>query len=174
MVHYLKEALMVDLLPDEENANHFDEAVKLKKDQVLFVEGESSAYLYIVVKGKIRIIKETDSKLIPISVIGNKSFLGELSMFSDDPRSASAVALEPSEVIMIKKSEIRKVIKDCPPWISEIMQTLCDRLRGGLDILREHNIVDGSTDEDNVLTQEQSNSITESIKAYRTRRGLSL
>ena len=154
--------------------NTFEDAVKLKRDQVLFVEGESSAYLYIVLRGKIRVVKEMDSKLIPISVIGKKSFIGELSMFSDAPRSASAVAMEATEVLMVKKSDIRKVIKQCPIWISEMMNTLSDRLRGGLDILREHNIVDSADDSDNNLSQEQMNSIKNSIKAYRERRGLNL
>ena len=165
---------MDDLLPDAGLDTKFDEAVKLKANQVLFVEGESSAYLYIVLSGKIRVLKETDTKLISISVIGRKSFIGELSMFSDAPRSASAVAIESTEVIMIKKSDILKVIKQCPPWISEIMKTLSGRLRGGLDILREHNIVDSSDEGDNILSNEQARSMQESIESYRERRGLNL
>jgi CRP/FNR family transcriptional regulator, cyclic AMP receptor protein len=162
----------MDLLP--ENGSNFDDAIQLKKDQVLFVEGESSAYLYIVVHGKIRIIKETENRLIPISVVGGKSFIGELSMFSDDVRSASAVAMEKTSVLMVKKTEIRKVLKTCPAWVSEIMQTLSGRLRGGLDILREHNIVDGASDTENSLTPEESKNIQGSLSAYRDRRGLNL
>ncbi|MBT7608589.1 MAG: cyclic nucleotide-binding domain-containing protein [Bacteriovoracaceae bacterium] len=160
----------MDLL--HENGGNLDDAIKLKKDQVLFVEGESSAYLYIVVRGKIRIVKELESKFIPISVVGEKSFIGELSMFSDDVRSASAIAMETTSVLMIKKSDIRKVLKSCPDWVSEIMQTLSGRLRGGLDILREHNIVDGASDSENNLSPQESKSITASLKAYRKRRGL--
>jgi CRP/FNR family transcriptional regulator, cyclic AMP receptor protein len=164
----------MDLLADDGDSTNLDDAVTLKQGQVLFVEGESSAYLYIIVSGKISIFKETESNLIPISVIEGKSFIGEMSMFSDDPRSASAVAMESTKVIMIKKSEIRKVIKTCPIWVSQIMQTLSSRLRGGLDILREHNIVDGGSDSENNFSQEQLNKIGVSLKNYRTRRGLNL
>jgi CRP/FNR family transcriptional regulator, cyclic AMP receptor protein len=165
---------MDDTSPDLNLDSKIEEVVKLKKDQVLFVEGESSAYLYIVLKGKIRVIKETETKLISISVIEDKSFIGELSMFSDAVRSASAVAMEETEVIMVKKSDIRKVIKDCPVWISEIMETLSSRLRGGLDILREHNIVDSSNENNNILNNEQAITIKNNIEAYRKRRGLNL
>lgn len=164
----------IDLPSDSpfEKRGNFDDAVKLKKGQILFVEGESSAYLYIVVTGKIRVVKETDSRLIPISIIGDKSFIGELSMFSDDPRSATAVAEEPSEVLMIKKSEIRKVIKSCPVWVSEIMQTLSERLRHGIDIMREHKIEDDEFKIGDALTTEHANEIIKNIEAYRSRRGL--
>ena len=166
---------MSDLtLPNEDlsSTEKFEDAVHLKKGQILFAEGESSAYLYIIVKGKIRVVKESESRLIPISIIGNKSFIGELSMFSDEPRSATAVAEENSDVLMIKKSEIRKVIKSCPSWVSDIMKTLSERLRSGIDIMREHKIEDDEFKIGDELTTEHANEIIENIKAYRERRGL--
>ncbi len=148
--------------------SHFKDIIKLKKGQVLFVEGEASAYLYIIVQGKVRVVKENDSELIPISVVGDKSFLGELSMFSDEPRSACAFAIEDTDVLMIKKSEIKKVIKSCPLWVSEIMETLSNRLRSSIEILREHKIVE----EDESFDPAELKKMTASIQDYRERRGL--
>jgi CRP-like cAMP-binding protein len=150
----------------------FDKPVDYKEGTVIFSEGEPSSYLYIVVSGEIRIFKEDKDRLIPISIAKNKDFIGELSIFSDEPRSVSAIATSATSVIMLKKSDIRKVIKDCPDWVSNIMVTLSDRLRGSIDMLREHRIVDDITDGGEDLDAQAEKKFHKSIEDYRKRRGL--
>jgi CRP/FNR family cyclic AMP-dependent transcriptional regulator len=111
-------------------------------------------------------------RLIPISVARSKDFIGELSIFNDEPRSVSAVATAPTTVIMIKKSDIRKVIKECPDWVSSIMITLSDRLRGSIDMLREHRIVDDITDSGGDIEPQEEKKFKNAIDDYRKRRGL--
>jgi hypothetical protein len=74
---------------------------------------------------------------------------------------------------MIKKSDIRKVIKSCPDWVNDIMQTLTDRLRGGIEILREHRIIDDIFEVGNDLSTEDEKTLQNEIQKYRDRRGLS-
>lgn len=150
----------------------FDKPVDYKEGTVIFAEGEPSSFLYIVVSGEIRIFKEDKDRLIPISIARSKDFIGELSIFSDEPRSVSAVATEASTVIMIKKTDIRKVIKDCPDWVSNIMVTLSDRLRGSIDMLREHRIVDDITDHGGELDPKNEKQFNKTINEYRKRRGI--
>ncbi|MCO4792979.1 MAG: cyclic nucleotide-binding domain-containing protein [Bacteriovoracaceae bacterium] len=158
---------------DSSQDSNFDDIIKMKKGHVLFVEGEPSNYLYIVVSGEIRVLKESGKRLIPISIVRERDFIGELSMFSDEPRAACAVATQHAEVLMIKKTEIRKVIKSCPDWVSEIMITLTDRLRGGIEILREHRIIDDIFEVGNDLSTEEEKNLQNEIQKYRDRRGLS-
>lgn len=153
-------------------SSNFDEPVKYAKGHVIFAEGEPSSYLYIVISGEVRIFKEDKNRVIPISVVREKDFIGELSMFSDEKRSASAVATKDTQLMLIKKSDIRKVLKMCPDWVTEIMNTLSERLRGTIDILREHRIEDDLSEAGKPLTVEESNQIAKAIKDYKTRRGL--
>ena len=139
---------------NEAQEGQFDRPVKFSRGQVLFCEGDASQYLYLVIKGEVRIVRESDGRFIPIAVIRPGEFIGELSMFNDGPRSASAVAVQDSEAYMIKKSDIRKVVKTCPDWVGDIMKTLADRLKGSIDMLREHKIVDRVVDPGNDLSQE--------------------
>ena len=150
----------------------FDKPVEYKEGTVTFAEGEPSSFLYIVAAGEIRIFKEDKDRLIPISIARSKDFIGELSIFNDEPRSVSAIATEATTVIMVKKSDIRKVIKDCPDWVSNIMITLSDRLRGSIDMLREHRIVDDITDHGGELDAQAEKKFHKSIDDYRKRRGL--
>jgi CRP-like cAMP-binding protein len=144
--------------------------VSYRAGQVIFVEGDQSNYLYLVMSGKVGIFKEDKNKIAPIAVIGAKDFIGEMSMFSDENRSASAIALVPTELVLIKKSDLRKVVKACPDWVSDIMVTLCDRLRHCDEILKEHSIsrelVDGSITAPEILS-----SYAKVIKDHRAKSG---
>ncbi|MFT6068906.1 MAG: CRP-like cAMP-binding protein [Bacteriovoracaceae bacterium] len=150
----------------------FDKPVDYKEGTVIFSEGEPSSYMYIVVSGEIRIFKEDKDRLIPISIAKSKDFIGELSIFNDEPRSVSAIAVASSTVIVLKKSDIRKVIKECPDWVSNIMVTLSDRLRGSIDMLREHRIVDDITNAGDELDSQAEKKFHKLIQDYRKRRGL--
>jgi len=156
-----------------DTASNFDKPVKFKKGQVVFAQGEASSFLYLVVSGRVQILKDEKGKLLPISSIGPKDFIGELSMFSDEARSATAVAVEDSELMAIKKSDVRKVLRSCPDWVSNIMITISDRLRSTVDVLTEHRIIDDlNPDSGTSLSSNDLAEFQSSIKAYRGRRGL--
>ncbi|MDC1175294.1 cyclic nucleotide-binding domain-containing protein [Bacteriovoracaceae bacterium] len=156
-----------DNLPD-----NFAEPISFKKRKVIFAEGEKSAYLYIVVKGEVMIFKDENNRILPITVVGEKDFIGELSMFSDEKRSASAIASEDSQLMMIKKNDIRLVLKECPEWVTSIMNTISDRLRSTVDLLREHRITDDLNTNTKNLTAEETNQFLSSLKDYKSRRGI--
>lgn len=150
--------------------NLLDDLRSLKKGAVLFVEGEPSTYLYIIKSGEISIFKEDKGRIFPISVIGEKQFIGEISIFTDDTRTACAVVSKDAEVYMIKKSDIKKIVRSCPEWLSEIMETLCDRLKHATDILREHKLSD-TTDNENFGIQQEKD-LLEAVAKHRAARGL--
>ncbi len=156
-----------------DSVDNFDKPVSFKKGQVIFAEGEASTYLYIVAKGEVAIVKEGKGRVSPISTVSTQDFIGELSMFNDEPRSATAIALSDCELVLVKKTDIRKVLRDCPDWVTNIMVTISDRLRSTVDVLREHRIVDeiqsshGTTINDNDLA-----SFSKNVDEYRKRRGL--
>lgn len=162
---------MNDLESGEEDS--FNEPVHLKKGQVLFAQGEGSSYLYIVVKGEIGIFLEENEKLIFLNTVGDKDFIGELSMFSNDTRNATAIALNDSSLMVIKKTDIQKVLKTCPDWITNIMLTLTDRLRNTVDVLREHRVVDeihhAST---KMISSEEMTGFHTIVNEYKERRGI--
>ncbi len=142
----------------------------LKKGSVLFVEGEPSTYLYIIKKGSILILRDDNNRVTPLAKIGDKQFLGEISIFTDETRTANAIVTEDSQVYLVKKSDIKKVIRDCPEWLSEIMETLCERLKHASDVLREHKI----TSDGQVLSlnSNQEKEYLEALNKHRTGRGL--
>jgi CRP/FNR family transcriptional regulator, cyclic AMP receptor protein len=155
------------------NSYGFEKPLEVRKGQVLFAKGESSAYLYIVEEGEVGIFLDENEKLTLLNTIGEKDFIGEISMFSDDKRNATAIALEDTYLIVVKKVEIQKVLKSCPEWVTNIMLTLSDRLRNTTEVLREHRVVDDMRSAaTRSLSPEEINKLQDAVKEYRDRKKL--
>ncbi len=147
-----------------------DELKTYKRGDILFSEGEPSTFLYIIKSGKVLLVREQGDHLIPLSLVGGGEFIGEISIFTDEPRSASAVIQEDTQLYLIKKSEIKSIVKSCPEWISDIMETLCTRLKDTSDILREHRLMgDGSQTS---LSSEDEKQLLQALANHRAGRGL--
>jgi len=62
------------------------------QDTVLFCEGQKAAYMVLIVKGRVDVVK-FDSNRTPrkITTLGPGKTIGEMSIIDGEPRSASAV-----------------------------------------------------------------------------------
>lgn len=101
----------------------------LKRGDVLFREGDSSIGMYIVRKGSIQVFLERGGKTTKLATVGAGSMLGEMALFDNKPRSASAVAFEDTEVTLINNQDFAKILKQIPKWFVSLMTTLSTRLR---------------------------------------------
>jgi CRP-like cAMP-binding protein len=149
-----------------------DEPVQFKKGQVLFVEGASTSYVYLIISGRVGAFSEGDGgRLSLISVHSDKEFLGESSLFNDANLVSTAIALEDSTIYMLKKTDMRKVISQCPEWVTDILVTLCDRLNHSTSDLKEHRIV-ATDEEDYNFDPSEEGALRKAVADYRKGRGL--
>ncbi|TGK50682.1 ATP-binding cassette domain-containing protein [Leptospira kanakyensis] len=81
---------------------------KIKQGDFIFAEGEDGDAAYIVRSGKVQIRTENPRKII--SIMRSGDILGEIAIFKQQKRLASAVASEDSELYKIPGSVFRKVI----------------------------------------------------------------
>ncbi|MBT3981326.1 MAG: Crp/Fnr family transcriptional regulator [Bacteriovoracaceae bacterium] len=132
------------------------ERVTFEKDQPLFIEGGSIDYFYIIVSGRVRIIKESSGRVLSLALLGDKAFVGEAAVFGDvGKRIASAVAETSTELIRIPAGDIKKVLSVTPEWVRNIMKTLSQRLQHTNDIIAEHKIKDETGGTYNYLSEEE-------------------
>ncbi len=104
------------------------------KDAVLFEEGSDGDRLYIVYRGTVRI-----SRILPdageeaLALAGPGEFLGEMSFFDGEPRSARAIAHEPTTVLEIQNDELKAHLEAHPDvalrFLAAFCRTLCRRVR---------------------------------------------
>ncbi len=101
----------------------------LKRDQILFKEGEPADCIYIVRRGEIQIFLTKDSHEVNLATVGEGSIVGEMAFFDKKPRSASVKAAKDAEVTVITKDDFSKLMRQIPKWFVTLMSSLSARLR---------------------------------------------
>jgi CRP-like cAMP-binding protein len=66
-------------------------------------EGDTSMTLYVVLSGRVGV----ESGQLRLREIGPTGFFGELGLIDDRPRSASVIAIEPTECALLSAWDIR-------------------------------------------------------------------
>jgi EAL domain-containing protein (putative c-di-GMP-specific phosphodiesterase class I)/CRP-like cAMP-binding protein len=95
----------------------------------LFHQGDAGDCAFIVEKGMIEVyVTRYEQKMI-IAKLGPGSLLGEMSIIDDLPRSASAIALEPSEVIVIPADHVKQKIEYSDPTVRFFLKVIMERYR---------------------------------------------
>ena len=104
----------------------------LKKGEVIFKEGDLELCMYNIRSGCVGIYAnygKEDEKLLVELKAGEKAFFGEMGMIEQEPRSATAVALEDTEVAVISSENFADYFKEQPEHIFYIMQNMSKRIR---------------------------------------------
>jgi CRP/FNR family cyclic AMP-dependent transcriptional regulator len=83
--------------------------------QVVFTEGEPSEHLYVVRRGRIRVlVQSAHGEEMTLAVLGPGETLGELSVIDEQPRSASAEALDATELVTLPADDVRAALRADP------------------------------------------------------------
>jgi CRP-like cAMP-binding protein len=87
----------------------------------------------VVLKGKVDITKNTPKGDILIASLGPGEFLGEMSLFDEEPRSATAHISEEAFLVVITKKCFNDMMRSDPHITSKLLlrflKSVNDRLR---------------------------------------------
>ena len=96
--------------------------------QVMFNAGDAGDAAYIVIEGSIEISVPTPSGPIVVNTLGRNELIGEIAIFGEMPRTATARALTRVETLKISKELFIKVIRENPDAAIELIKILAGRL----------------------------------------------
>ncbi|MCL2523701.1 MAG: Crp/Fnr family transcriptional regulator [Betaproteobacteria bacterium] len=86
--------------------------------------------LYILLTGRAKvIITDEEGREIILAWLGPGEAIGEMCMVDGSPCSASVIASEPCEVLVLGKSAFQRCLRDNFPVAQKLMQILVRRLR---------------------------------------------
>jgi HD-GYP domain-containing protein (c-di-GMP phosphodiesterase class II) len=101
------------------------------KGEVIIREGTIADTFYIIQKGKVAITKKfEDGEEMVLAVQYDGDFFGEMALLDQGPRSASAVALEPTVLLEISRADFAILLKKAPLLAYAMMREQSTRLRG--------------------------------------------
>ncbi len=94
-------------------------------NEYVFQMHQPGAAMFIIKTGKIKILYESDTEDdIELAVLGEGDFLGELALLDNSPRSASAMAMEKTEMLAIFRADLDKLLMTEPGIGAKIIRQL--------------------------------------------------
>jgi serine/threonine-protein kinase len=93
-------------------------------------EGAGGSTMYVVVRGRVSVRKMSGAKPVEIKRVSKGECFGEMAVISQMPRSATVVALQPTEVVAISGAVLRSANQVlCMKLYRNIASMLADRVR---------------------------------------------
>lgn len=100
------------------------------RGQLIFQEGETGDALYVVLKGKAKVcLYDEEGREYVLDEIGKDGFFGELALIDGLPRSANAITMENTDLLIVRRNDFMKLLLDNPSISVDILKVLAGRLR---------------------------------------------
>jgi CRP/FNR family cyclic AMP-dependent transcriptional regulator len=103
---------------------------RFKAGEIIFNQGDAGQEMFVVAEGDVNIyLPGEDSRRVSLKDLARGEYFGELSMFDDKPRSASAMATTDSVLLELTREMLSNCFARQPRAAMTIVQTMAERLR---------------------------------------------
>jgi CRP/FNR family transcriptional regulator len=100
-----------------------------KAGEVIFSEGDDAkSEGFLVHEGKVEIRKNLGGKDTLLNVLGKGQLLGELALFRNAPRSATAIAADAVTLLLIPANRLEALVRTNPALAMAIIKDLSGRM----------------------------------------------
>jgi CRP-like cAMP-binding protein len=101
-----------------------------KKDNMILIEEEVGSTMFIILDGRVKISRISDEgREVILSILSEGDFFGEMSILDGQTRSANVVTLEDSKILVIRREDFLKMLRDYPQIAINLLKELAHRLR---------------------------------------------
>jgi CRP/FNR family transcriptional regulator, cyclic AMP receptor protein len=100
------------------------------RGETLFLEGDPGTSLCIVETGRVKLsLTSSEGREIILNLFGPGDAFGELALLDGEPRSANAVAVEASDLLLLARDEFRHFLEHHPQLSLVLLATVSRWLR---------------------------------------------
>jgi CRP/FNR family cyclic AMP-dependent transcriptional regulator len=104
---------------------------RFKRNGVIFHQGDPGDSLFIVESGRVKVVvlSSEGAEDAIIATLGPGMFFGELALLDGAAHSASAIAVEPSETLILDRESFDRLMDTQPKFRRAILAALATELR---------------------------------------------
>lgn len=139
IISTLKKSDIFACLKDDEleNISDYFEELRFQNDEIIFAEGDSADWYYLVAEGNVKILKHTVmGKDIILEIMSPGNVFGGVAVLDNKPYPADAQAMESTGVIRISRQKLFDIMEEYPILKLEIVKDFSDKLRDAHDMLK--------------------------------------
>lgn len=110
---------------------------RFAKGEYIFMECDPPRNLYVLVRGEVKLLKQTDDgREMIVEMVYPGEIFGEEAVFDGQPYPMTAQALEDVELLSISRADFFSFLRDNPDLALEIINELGQRLRQAQNTIR--------------------------------------
>ena len=104
---------------------------RYRRDEVIFHVDDPGDSLFVVVNGSVKITLSADDGTEPaiLTTIGRGGFFGELALLDGAPRSATAVAMDAVETLVLRRDAFDRLVNTEPGLRRALLASLATEIR---------------------------------------------
>jgi HEAT repeat protein/MFS family permease len=92
-------------------------------------QDEPGDEMFIIVSGEVQVLREVEDKKIEMNRCKEGEVLGEMAILSQEPRSATLVALQPTRLMCLEQKQFVSILRERPETSLAVMRVLIARLK---------------------------------------------
>lgn len=97
---------------------------------VIFQKGDPGSSMMAVIRGRVKICTfSPDGRELLLNIIDQGGIFGEVAILDGRPRTADAVALEETDLLILERSQFLPFLAGNPEALSRLLAALCQKLR---------------------------------------------
>ena len=101
-----------------------------ERGATIIAAGDVTDALYVVISGRLKvIIGDKAGRQVILAMLSPGEYFGEMVPIADSTRSASVIAVEPGELLVLSKKEFRKYLSDNFEMAMTMLRCAIQRLR---------------------------------------------
>jgi len=110
---------------------------QFKKSETILYEEDTNQFMYIILIGKVKVIKTTgEGKEIILAMHQSGDFFGEMSLINGKTTPASVIATEDSLIAIISKKDFYSILFSQHKILEKLLEILSSRLRTSWDTIK--------------------------------------
>jgi CRP/FNR family transcriptional regulator/CRP/FNR family cyclic AMP-dependent transcriptional regulator len=111
---------------------------------VIFHKDDPGSTLYVILKGAVSILMpSSEGKDLVLSILSSGDFFGELSLLDEEPRSATAIAVDDdTQTLILPREAFLQLIRNHPEMAIHILELLSRRLRAADALAQDTALLD--------------------------------
>jgi len=105
----------------------------------IIAEGDEGDLFYIIVRGRVEILKRINNRDTRVKILEDGDFFGEIALLSNVPRTATVRTVNPTLLISLKRSHFLKLVGSVPGMHDKLEKTMGIRLGELSELSRQNN-----------------------------------
>lgn len=103
---------------------------RFPRGATIFFDGDEGGEVFVVLEGQVKItVGALDGREVVLALRGPGDVIGELAALDDSPRSATGTLLSESELLVIRRTEFRRLVDERFGLTRALLDHVADRVR---------------------------------------------